>query len=254
MWENRATKESTTTSSDIYGGRDPRAIPVYTYREAARCLNIPPSTLKAWAAGQSNFAAVLTPADAEQLSFFNLVEAWVVYDLRHRFHFSLQSLRRLFDQLRRTFPGLTHPIAQADLSVLDASAERGHVRKVGRAKLFAKHGQSSLLNLSKGDQTALETVLHDLLERVEKSPASGIARLHPFITRDRAPDAPKTIVVDPTVAFGKPVIDGTGIPTAAVVQLFNAGNSIAEIAEEYDRTPNEIEDAIRYESVRSKAA
>jgi PIN like domain len=41
------------------------------------------------------------------------------------------------------------------------------------------------------------------------------------------------------------VIDGTGIPTAAVFQLFNAGDSIAETAEEYDRTPNEIDIAGR---------
>jgi uncharacterized protein (DUF433 family) len=178
----------------------------------------------------------------------------VVYDLRHRFRFSLQSLRRLFGELRHAFPELSHPIAQADLSVLDASREAGHIRKTGRAKLFASYQDSSLLNLSKVDQTAFVAVLRDLLERVEKSPTSGIARLHPFITKDRRPDAPKTIVVDPTIAFGKPVIDGTGIPTAAIFQLFNAGDSIAEIAEDYDRTPNEIEDAIRYESVRSKAA
>jgi hypothetical protein len=41
------------------------------------------------------------------------------------------------------------------------------------------------------------------------------------------------------------VIDGTGIPTAAVFQLFNTGDSIAETAEEYDRTPNEIDIAGR---------
>jgi uncharacterized protein (DUF433 family) len=56
------------------------------------------------------------------------------------------------------------------------------------------------------------------------------------------------------VAFGKPVIAGTGIPTAAVYQLFNAGDRIEDIAEEYDRDPSEIEAAVRYESVRAKRA
>lgn len=239
---------------DIYGGRDPREIPVYTYREAARCLNISPSTLKAWTAGQSNFSPILTsPAGGEQLSFFNLVEAWVVYDLRHRFHFSLQSLRKLFVELRRSFPDLSHPIAQADLAVLGSRGGQ-KVRRRRNSRLFAQHGDSPLLSLSQRDQLALDTVLRDLLERVEKTPASGIARLHPFITRNRKPDSPKTVVVDPTIAFGKPVIAGTGIPTAAIYQLFNGGDSIVDIAEDYDRTPQEIEDAIRYESVRSKAA
>jgi len=82
----------------------------------------------------------------------------------------------------------------------------------------------------------------------------GIVRLYPFITKDRNPDGPRIVAVDPTVAFGKPVISGTGIPTAAVYQLFNAGDGIREIAEEYDRDPSEIEAAIRYESVRAKRA
>lgn len=238
---------------DIYGGRDPREIPVYTYRDAARCLNVPASTLKAWVAGQSNFASVLLAGHQQQLSFFNLVELWVIYDLRHRFHFSLQELRKLFKYLKSEFPDLRHPIAEADLSVLSAEYEVGHVRKPGRAKLYARSAESPLLSVSRS-QTAFETVLSGLLTRVEKTPDAGIAKLYPFITKDRREDAPKTVAVDPLVAFGKPVINGTGIPTAAVFQLFNAGNLIAEIAEEYDRPTSEIEDAIRYETVRSKAA
>jgi uncharacterized protein (DUF433 family) len=45
----------------------------------------------------------------------------------------------------------------------------------------------------------------------------GIVRLYPFITKDRNPDASRTVAVDPTVAFGKPVIAGTGIPIAAII-------------------------------------
>jgi len=78
--------------------------------------------------------------------------------------------------------------------------------------------------------------------------------LYPFITRDHHPEAPKSVVLDARVAFGKPVIAGTGIPTAAVYQLFNAGDKIREIADEYERPIGEIEAAIRYESVRAKRA
>ncbi len=111
------------------------------------------------------------------------------------------------------------------------------------------------MNVSgRGRNLVFVQVLRDFLKRVEQRPVEGIVRLYPFITKDRNPDSPRTVAVDPTVAFGKPVIAGTGIPTGAVYQLFNAGDEIREIAEEYDRDPSEIEAAIRYESVRARRA
>jgi len=202
------------TSTDLYAGKDPRDAPVYGPREAAACLNIPESTLLRWTTGHLGVAPVLTVERGQRrLSFFNLLEAFVLDDLRRRSQFSLQELRHT---------------RIADAPLVNVSA--------------------------RGRNLVLTEVLRDFLKRVEKRPVEGIVRLYPFITKDRNPDGPKTVAVDQTVAFGKPVIDGTGIPTAAVYQLFNAGDGIREIAEEYDRDPSEIEAAIRYESVRAKRA
>jgi uncharacterized protein (DUF433 family) len=49
------------------------------------------------------------------------------------------------------------------------------------------------------------------------------------------------------IGFGKPVIAGTGISTAIIASRFNARESIAGLAEEYGRTPQEIEEAVRWE-------
>ena len=57
----------------IYEGRDPRDIPTYGVREAARFLCLPESTLKAWVRG---------PAQAARLSFWNLAEAYVLAGIR----------------------------------------------------------------------------------------------------------------------------------------------------------------------------
>jgi hypothetical protein len=71
---------------DLYGGRDPRDIPAYSFREVARNLSVPKSTLRAWFVGQPNFKPILhLPADWNEfhaLSFFNLIEANVVAELR----------------------------------------------------------------------------------------------------------------------------------------------------------------------------
>ena len=59
--------------------------------------------------------------------------------------------------------------------------------------------------------------------------------------------APRIVVVDPRVAFGRPVLAGTHIPTEVIYQRFGAGESVEQLADDYDRTPSEIEEAIRCE-------
>jgi uncharacterized protein (DUF433 family) len=83
------------------------------------------------------------------------------------------------------------------------------------------------------------------LERVEIDP-KGLFRFFPFVVEPR-PSEPKTIETKPMIGFGKPVIAGTGISTAIISSRFNARESIAALAEEYGRTPQEIEEAIRWE-------
>jgi uncharacterized protein (DUF433 family) len=244
-------------------------LPVYGPREAAACLNIPESTLLRWTVGHLGVGPVLTVEPGQRrLSFFNLLEAFVLDELRRRSRFSLQELRHIIEGLRSEYPNLAYPLAQADVSVpkgvpevryelVSASGIRFEKkrRRAARAELFTELPGTALVNVSaSGRNLVLTTVLRDFLKRVEKRPVEGIVRLYPFVTKDRNPDGPRMVALDPTVAFGKPVINGTGIPTAAVYQLFNAGDGIQEIAEEYDREASEIEAAIRYESVRARRA
>ena len=60
-------------------------------------------------------------------------------------------------------------------------------------------------------------------------------------------EEPRTIVIDPYVSFGRPVLAGTGIATSVIAQRYKAGESIAELAEDYGRSSPEIEEAIRCE-------
>ena len=45
----------------------------------------------------------------------------------------------------------------------------------------------------------------------------------------------------------RPVINGTGIPTEAIVARHRAGESFLELAEDYGLKPELVEDAVRYE-------
>ena len=54
-------------------------------------------------------------------------------------------------------------------------------------------------------------------------------------------------MIDPFVAYGRPVIAGSRVTTADVADRFKAGESPEELSKDYDRTPEEIWEAIRCE-------
>jgi hypothetical protein len=151
---------------DIYGGVDPRSLPAYPLVEAAHYLGLNVSTLGSWF---REGALLLPDGDAEQMSFWNLVEAFVLKGLRKGHRMSLQRIRVAMDKLRRLYPELSHPLAQLDLAVLnrDLYADRDDV----------------LVDASRGGQLGIRGVLELYLSRVEKS-AGGAIRLYP--SRGRA--------------------------------------------------------------------
>ena len=53
---------------------------------------------------------------------------------------------------------------------------------------------------------------------------------------------------------GKPVLAGTGISTGIIFHRFDSGESIADLTEDYDLSPEQTEEAIRYELPFRQAA
>ena len=64
-------------------------------------------------------------------------------------------------------------------------------------------------------------------------------------------EAPRSIVIDPMIAFGQPVLVGSNIPTRIIEGRFSAGDSFEVLAGDYDRTTDEIQEAIRWERRRA---
>lgn len=236
------TTSNTTPGLDIYGGRDPREIPAYRVTDAASYLGIPVTTLRAWGQGMNyshrdgtkgRFKPVFSLPDPDQslLSYFNLVEAFVLSSLRKKHLIKLFKIRRAIDSLRERFNS-AHPLVE-------------HQFQTNGVDLFVEeYGQ--LINLGRGGQLAMREVLEAYLTRVEHDPAGRAAKLYPFI-RLTGTDQPRNVVINPYVSFGKPVIAGTGLPTRVVAERFKAGDSITDIAADYGRKEEEIDDAIRYE-------
>jgi uncharacterized protein (DUF433 family) len=106
----------------------------------------------------------------------------------------------------------------------------------------------SLVNLSQEGQLAMREMLDAHLQRIDRD-ARGLAiRLYPF-TRAGAADGPRLVVIDPRLAFGRPVLAGSRIPTTDVFERFKAGDSLDTLVAEYGRPTEEIQEAFRYEAV-----
>ena len=60
----------------------------------------------------------------------------------------------------------------------------------------------------------------------------------------------RSIVTKPGVMFGQPCIEGTRVPTSMIGARWTAGDTIRELAADYDLAEADIADALRYELAR----
>lgn len=230
--------------SDLYGGFDPRNIPTYSIGDAARYLRIPSSTIRSWTIGYSypvkdgsNFFRPLIDLPLGNnkpylLSFTNLVEVHVLRAIRQHHKIQLNKVREALDFIDEKFK-VPHPLAKEDF------------RTNGVDLFIERYGE--LINASSGGRKELKEALNAHLERIEPDDSGLAIKLYPF-TRSHEADNPRLVVIDPRIAFGRLTLAGTGIATNILKERFQAGDSMEELAEDYDCALPSIEEAIRCES------
>lgn len=214
--------------------------PAYGLAEAARYLKLPAATLRSWVVGRdypkgksvATFAPLIKPARKQPpaLSFYNLIEAHVLRALRTEHAVAIAEVRRAVQYAEKKL-NIDRLLLSQDL--------RTHAGEV----FLDKYGE--LINLSTSGQLAMRRLLEEHLKRVEWDDWHFPVRLYPYVSAQAASARP--IAIDPGVAFGRPVVVRMGIATEAIAQRIDAGESVAALAEDYDLTPEEIEEAVLYE-------
>lgn len=200
-----------------------REEPFYPVAEAARLLRVPGSTLRTW----------FDIKDGRALNFFELLEGYTIQTLRTRHQMPMRKIRKAIDYLRNE-TGERYPLAKHDMG-FETDGVHLFVTRMGK-----------LVSASERGQLAWREVLQVFLERVDYDGAGFALRFYPF-TRDHRTDGPKLVVIDPAVCFGRPSVAGRGISTAMVASRYKAGESMAELAEDYGCEQALIEEAIRAE-------
>ena len=219
---------------------DLRETPAYGISEAAGYLRLPLSTLRAWMLGQRYrvgdaqkfFKPVIEIADRKgrQLSFINLVEAFVLAGIRREHEIPLPKVRRAVDYLRRTF-NTRRPLAEERFQTDGVDL---FVEKFG-----------ALIGATQEGQLQMREFIRDRLKHVRRDPQGVPEKLVLFPAPSRS--ARGDVVIDPRLSFGRPVLDGLGVRTAILYERFMAGEDVSGLARDYDAPPEAIENAIRCE-------
>jgi len=222
---------------------NPWEIPNYTVEEGSRYLHVAETVLRYWIVGRSGAgrsgAAPLTSVYSWNpllLSFKNLVELYVLESLRNTHGIGIRSIRRDVEELRREKPS-KYPLADYQL------ATRGR-------RIYLEGDGDELVNLSAGGQQAFKQILTPFLKRVDRNTKGIAERLFPFTQAkyQKSPmNAPQIVVIDPTIAFGKPVLVNSRISTSFLLSRKLGGATIARLAADYGRSEEEISEAIHLE-------
>jgi uncharacterized protein (DUF433 family) len=214
--------------------------PAYGLAEAARYVKLPPATLRSWVAGRAypkgksvaTFQPLIKPARKQPLllSFYNLIEAHVLRSLRTEHGVAIKALRKAIRYAERTL-SIERLLLSKDL--------RTHAGEV----FLEEYGK--LINLSASGQMAMRRLLEEHLKRVEWDRWQFPVRLYPYVSSE--PTTQRPIAIDPSIAFGRPVVLRARVATEAIAERIDAGETVEALAADYDLNPEEIEEAVLYE-------
>lgn len=245
-------------SAKIASGRvtdktDRRLVPLYSIEEAAGYLRIPISTLQAWAGHRrkanapGHYEAVLQfiDPDAHRLSFYDLVEAHILRAAIER-NVPLRQLKRGLLYLRKQHPDNPRPLLTYNFRT------DGKYLLVGGMLGSKRKDREVLVNASVHGQLEMTKVLSGHLQHLLKS----FDEYFDLVKRDRSkmPDTlypkggGKIVSITSEIFSGRPVIEGTRIPTSVVAQRFQAGEDVNDLAKDYRIAREKIEAAIQYET------
>lgn len=204
--------------------------PLLTPKETARHLQIPRSTLYYWLAEEADGTPLVHRVTPERrgwpsVPFVAVVEAYVLRSLRdlglrkHKIRDAAEAVRREF----KTPYGLaTRKIVTDGVDIFLDYAD-GDIARVG------------------DQQRPIREVLDGYLRYIgwdSNDEFASTLKLRQY--PDVAP-----VIIDPRFGWGAPVIEANHVPVDAVVDMWLAGDSLEDVAFEYDLTPEQAESICR---------
>ncbi|MGD9944372.1 MAG: DUF433 domain-containing protein [Burkholderiaceae bacterium] len=217
---------------------------LYTVSEASRLVGAAPRDIRRWMFGYDFKGADQRTRRSEPvagsqlqvdgtraLTFFDLLEVRLVKELRG-LDISLQAIRKAVQHARALF-GTQHPFV---------------LRRIltdGRAIFAQAAGDTDdgeLLDLVRQQYAFRKIIERSLIKGVEFDAEDVARRWYPV------PNS-SSIVIDPALSFGKPIVAKQGIPTWVLHSAYLAeGRDRLRVAKQYDVPASAVDQAVRFET------
>lgn len=207
---------------------------IFTLRETAGYLGIPKSTVHWWARPPGSKTPLITcfPRRGREATvpFIGFAEAYVLSAFR-RAGVPLQRIRPAVEVLSATI-GIEHALASKRLYTDGAEVLYDYAVERNERELLE-------LVVVRTQQRQFSQVVRDYLKRIDYA-GDGWASSVRLPIYGRA-----EVVVDPNVGFGLPLVARGGARVEDLVDRFQAGDSVAQLAEDFGVPAEEVEDVIR---------
>jgi uncharacterized protein (DUF433 family) len=215
---------------------------MYTFVEAAGLLRVPASTLRSWTRGQDYKVRAgvrrfkppipLHP-DQRLLTFYDLVEAFVLSAMRRDHNVELGVVRASVDFVRRKL-GVQRPLLTEDFYT------------DGVQLLVERWGH--LVDASREGQIAMRGIVSASLKRIDRDESGLAQRLYPWL---RSVDEEKLIELDPRRALGKAVVAGTGISIDVLRARHRAGDTVKRLARDFAMEERKVAAVVAWDDKRA---
>lgn len=232
--EPRAIKKPSKHNGKI-AADDPRvARAIFTLRETAAYLDIPKSTVQWWARPPEHKKPLITcfPRRGREATvpFIGFAEAYVLSAFR-RAGVPLQRIRPAVRVLSSEI-GLEHALASKRLYTDGAEVLYDYAVK-------REEGELLDLVVARTQQRQFSDLVKGYLKRIHYGGDGWAASVKLPTYRSAG------VVVDPNLAFGLPLVAHGGARVEDLVDRFQAGDSLAELADDFGVPGGEVEDVIR---------
>jgi uncharacterized protein (DUF433 family)/DNA-binding transcriptional MerR regulator len=215
---------------------------LYTFPEAAKLTKVPLKDLRRWLngyptrgkAGARQFSAPLWQPEMsdeclDAMSFHDLLEVRFVHAFR-RHGVSLQTIRLASERARELF-------------ATDYPFTSRRFRTDGRsifASALQDTGETDLLDLVKQQYAFRKVIEPSLYQGIEFNESLTAARWYPS-PRSRA------VVLDPAIAFGKPIVTHGSIRTSVLYDALAAEGDKHLVARLYEVPTTSVDAAVAFE-------
>jgi uncharacterized protein (DUF433 family) len=209
-------------------------VPAYRVVEAARYARTSTQTVGNWQMGRGNRSRAIAQRDkGASLSYLQLIEVGVVAAMR-KAGVTLPKIREAREYLEHEFKS-KFPFAEYRFNT------DGKALFVTYDQMTGSKQRDKLLCVTQSGQLAWKEILSQRLQEFEYDTNLG------KVVRWKVGGVDSPVRVDPRVSFGAPQVNG--IATWVLRERWKSGESLDDIADDYDIKPEDVEAALRFEDV-----